>query len=104
LNDFTLGQVEKEWVIIIINITTSTLINIIFIVNLSSLKESFSMEQKLFDRYVLPHVFEEENSPYFSSSPRPWEFCNIKALICKLSEDEIENYEQKLSQHRKRKL
>ena len=105
LNDFTLGQIEMEWVIIIINInTTLILINIIIIVNLSSLKESFSMEQKLFDTYVIPHVLEKVNSPYFATSPRPWDFYEIRALVNKLSEDEIENYEKKILQHKKRKL
>jgi len=105
LNDFTLGQIEMEWVIIIITITTTLiLINIIIIENLSSLKESFSMEPKLFNKYVLPHVLEKGNSPYFETSPKAWEFFEIRALVRKLSEDEIENYEKKILQHKKRKL
>lgn len=62
------------------------------------------MEQKLFDTYVLPHVLEKGNSPYLETSPKPWEFYKIRALVRKLSEDEIENYEKKSLQYKKRKL
>ena len=62
------------------------------------------MEQKLFDTYVLPHVLEKGNSPYFETSPKPWDFFKIRALVRKLSEDEIENYEKKSLQYKKRKL
>ena len=98
MNDFTLGQIEMEWVIIIITITTITLIfiNIIIIENLSSLKESFSMKQKLFDEYVLHHVLEKENSPYLETSPKPWDIMILEHLFVSLVRTKLKIMKKKV--------